>query len=145
MKKWILFVLILVAFCLPAFTIHAADTSQKLTFEWQQADKTNLKEWKLYWSDTSGGPYDTEPVAVIPYDPAEPGPTYTSATTPTVQGNQASHVIKYFVMLACGDIPQADGSTKYECSANSNEESWDFWIPAGMFSIPIEFTIKVFP
>lgn len=145
MKKMILFVLLLIAFCLPAFTIQAADTSQKLTFEWKMTDTTNLKEWKLFWADAAGGPYDLTPVAVIPYDPSEPGPKYSSSATPTVQGNQASHIIKYFVMIACGDISQSDGSTKYLCSGNSNEVSWDFWIPAGVFSIPLEFTIKAVP
>jgi hypothetical protein len=112
-----------------------------LTFIWDQVDKTNLKEWRLYWADVAGGPYATDPLAIIPYD----GSTELSHTSPaeaTVTGEQGSTVTKFFVLVACGDIPQADGSTVYECSENSNEISYDFFIPAGRFSVPVQFRLE---
>lgn len=128
------------------FSVAQADEITKtLTFQWEQHDKTNLKEWRLYWSESAGGPYDSTPIAVIPYDPASPGPTYQSPADAKITGTQATHIVKYFVLVACGDIPQADGSTKYGCSDNSNEVSYDFWIPAGKFSVPIKFLITTTP
>lgn len=116
-----------------------ADTAKTLTAQWEMADTTNLKEWKLFWGDTSGGPY-TE-ILTIPYDPNAPGPIYTSPATVQVTGNQGTIVKKYFVIISCGNIPQQDGTSKYECSGNSNEATADFWIPAGQFSIPLNFEI----
>lgn len=117
--------------------------AETLTFQWNQPDATNLKEWRLYWSDSVGGPYDIQEIAVIPYSGGE-GP-FTTSATPEVSGQQATFVKKYFVLVACGDLPQSDGTTKYECSENSNEVSHDFWIPAGKFSVPIQFEIVVTP
>ena len=136
-----LFVTIFLLFSWVAF---AADTTETLTFEWDQTDTTNLKEWRLYWGDAAGGPYDTQEVAVIPFD-GSAGPTYSSPADATVSGPQGTHVTKYFVLVACGDIPQNDGTTNYECSTNSNEVSHAFWIPAGQFSVPIQFKIVTTP
>jgi len=131
----VLGILIALLFC---YSVGFAET---LTFEWTQEDTTNLKEWKLFWSEVSGGPY-TE-IAVITYDSAAGGPIYNSSQDIVVTGDQATHVMKYFVLIACGDIPQSDGSTKYLCSEDSNEVSHDFWISAGQFSVPINFKIVV--
>ena len=140
MKKLLRALLIFVvgvSWFLYASNVMAAEKVQTITAQWEQTDTTNLKEWKIFWSDTSGGPY-TE-ILVITYDPTSTGPTYSSPTTVQVIGNPATTVKKYFVMIACGDIPQEDGTTKYECSENSNEPSVDFWIPAGRFSVPLTF------
>ena len=125
------------------FPSMAEDLTETLTFEWDQEDTTNLKDWRLYWSDNAGGPYDEKEVAIIAYNPSDPGPTYSSPAAASVSGPQGSTVTKYFVLVACGDIPQPDQTTKYECSENSNEVSYNFWIPAGQFSIPIKFKIVV--
>lgn len=125
--------------------LFAEDVTKTLTFEWDQTDTTNLKDWRLYWGDAQGGPYDTAPVAVIPYDSTQTGPTYSSPASATVTGSPATTVTKYFVLVACGDIPQPDGTTDYQCSTNSNEVSHDFWIPAGKFSVPVNFSIKATP
>jgi len=122
----------------------AAAVTETLTFEWDQEVTTNLKEWRLYWADAAGGPYDAQEVAVIPFD-GSAGPTYSSPAEATVTGPQGTHVTKYFVLVACGDIPQDDGSTLYECSENSNETSHAFWIPAGQFSVPIQFKVLATP
>jgi hypothetical protein len=136
MKRFILTIVCLLA--IVGFTSQVY--AETLTFEWTQSDTTNLKEWKLFWGDASGGPY-TE-AAVIPYDPHVAGPIYSSPATLSVTGEQGTNVTKYFVLVACGDIPQADGSTEYLCSKDSNEVSNKFWIPAGVFSVPVNFQIK---
>lgn len=119
--------------------------AETLTFQWNQDNTTNLKEWRLYWSDSPNGPYDVQEVAIIPYT-ASGGPVYTSPVTPAeVSGEQGTFVKKYFVLVACGDLPQPDGTTEYECSENSNEVTHDFWIPAGKFSVPVEFQIITMP
>lgn len=139
MKRLFKILTILLSIMLLSSIAVIAD-SYTVTAQWDQSDTTNLKEWKLFWSDTSGGPY-TE-IMVIPYDPAAGGPTYTSPASVDVTGPQGTMVKKYFVMIACGDIPQADSTTKYECSVDSNQAEYDFWIPAGKFSIPLNFEIK---
>lgn len=143
MKKFFATIFILLFVCVGfAFS---ADVTKTLTFEWDQTDTTNLKEWRLFWSNTAGGPYDSQEVAVIPFDPNSGGPTYSSPASATVTGDQGTTVTKYFVLVACGDIPQEDGSTIYECSTNSNEVSYGFWIPAGKFSVPVNFKIQASP
>lgn len=139
MKKVILTVICLLA--MVGFSkVYASDLTETLTFAWEQEDTTNLKEWKIFWGDASGGPYVE--AAIIAYDPTATGPTYSSPADLVVTGKQGSTVKKYFVMVACGDIPQADGTTKYLCSEDSNEIFNDFWIPAGMFSVPVQFQIQ---
>jgi hypothetical protein len=137
MKK--LFGLVLVLMFVFSVNVLAAETTKTITFGWTQEDTTNLKEWKIFWSDTAGGPY-TE-VAIIPYNSGEAGPEYTGSKNMNVSGNQGTHVTKYFIVRACGDIPQEDGTVAYSCSADSNEVSYAFWVPAGTFSIPLEFKI----
>lgn len=138
--KAILFALFSFAVFMYASNAVAEDYTQNVTAEWTMEDTTNLKEWKLFWSGTTGGPY--EQILVIPYDPTSAGPLYTSPVTATVTGSPATTVTKYFVMIACGDIPQSGGSTEYKCSEDSNEATFDFWIPAGQFSVPMQFIIK---
>ena len=120
--------------------VYAADVTETVTFAWEQDNTINLKEWRLYWGDAAGGPYDTQEVTIIVYD-GSAGPTYEGPADATVSGPQGTHVTKYFVLVACGDIPQDDGTTLYECSENSNEVPHDFWIPAGQFSVPVQFRI----
>jgi hypothetical protein len=122
----------------------AAEVTETVEFEWDQEDTTNLKDWRLYWADVAGGPYATDPVVIIPFD-GSAGPTYSGPASATVTGNQGTHVTKYFVLVACGDIPQEDGTTQYLCSDNSNEVNYAFWIPAGQFSVPIQFRIVANP
>jgi len=135
MKK--LFGLVLVLMLVFSVNVLAAETTETLTFEWTQEDTTNLKEWKLFWSDVAGGSY-TE-IAVITYNPENEGPVHTGVEEILVTGDQATYVKKYFVLRACGDIPQPDGTATYLCSEDSNEVSHDFWIPAGVFSVPVQF------
>ncbi len=124
-------------------TSSADEIAETLTFAWEQpGDKELLKNWRLYWSEVADGPYETEPVVIIPYT-GGPGPTFSSPALAKVEGEQGTTVKKFFVLVACGDIPQPTGGTKYECTGNSNEVNYDFWIPVGKFEIPVKFEIKV--
>ena len=138
MKKLLVLVLsvLLLALAVQSF---AESATEVVTFGWTQEDVTNLKEWDLMWSDTAGGPYVS--VTKISYDASNPAGDFTSPATATVNGEQGTNVVKYFIMKACGDIPQADNTTVYECSAPSNEISYSFWIPAGKFSVPVQFRV----
>lgn len=138
MKKLCLIMILL--FGLAVFSASAADLTETVTFEWDQEDTTNLKEWRLYWGDAPGGPYAEQEVALIPY-PGSGGPSYSSPAEATVSGEQGSTVTKHFVLVACGDIPQEGGGTAYSCSENSNEVSHGFFIPAGRFSVPVNFKV----
>jgi len=120
------------------FLMVGSVLAETLTFEWRQTDLTNLREWKLFWGDASGGPY-TE-LSTIAYDGGS-GPIYSSPADVNVTGDQGTNIVKYFVLIACGDVPQEGGSTEYMCSEDSNEVNYSFWIPAGMFSVPVEFRI----
>ena len=137
MKKIILAMIFLLAMLSIAIS---AETTKTLTFEWNQEDVTNLKEWKLFWSNTPGGEYAE--IAIIAYDPGVAGPVYSSPETIKVTGEQGTHVTKCFILRACGDVPQQGGGTKYLCSPDSNEVSYTFWIPAGQFSVPLDFKIN---
>ena len=139
MKKLFLTIVCLLAIVGFSFQLNATELNETLTFEWTQEDITNLKEWKLFWSNTEDGSYIE--AIIIPYDSGVEGPVYSGPAGLTVNGEQATHVIKYFVLRACGDIPQKDGSVEYICSVDSNKVFYSFWIPGGVFSVPIEFKI----
>jgi hypothetical protein len=140
----LLFVICLVMAVFGGFiAAHGADTIVTKTFEWEQAeaDLPRLVEWEMFWGVVAGGPYAS--LLKIPYDSSLPvQPTYEAPTTVTVTGPPGTTQTRYFVLKACGNIPQSDGTTKYECSDNSNEVSWDFWIAATGFSAPVKFSIK---
>lgn len=139
--KRIKIVALVLALLLVAPIAFADTVTKTLTFQWEYNNPPSyLKDFKIYWSETAGGPYDTTPVSTIPYT-GQPGPTFTGDASQPVTGNPGTIVTKYFVCIACGDVPQQDGTTKYLCSDNSNEVSYDFWIPAAGFTAPITFQI----
>lgn len=119
---------------------YCSDVSETLNFGWQDINTIPPKEWRLFWSDQSGGPYGAQAIAVIPF-PDTAGPDYSSPVSAIVSGSPATMVRKFFVLQACADIPQKDGSTKFECSGNSIEAFYDFWIPYGQYSAPVVFRI----
>jgi hypothetical protein len=139
MKKLIILLALAFVVCICASAI-AEDKTQTLTFAWEQDDVTNLTGWEMHWGDAAGGPYVK--LADLPYNPGDPAGTFQTPVTATVTGGQGSNVIKYFVLRACGDIPQEGGGTAFECSDWSNEVSYSFWIPAGKFSVPVQFRIE---
>ena len=114
-----------------------------VTFEWEQGgDISDLQEWKLYVSETPGGPYDDgqaylqdplgNPVdwVVIPYS-GTPGATYQADAIIIVPDAATTNLC--FVVNAW----DTDGNF----SGNSNEvcEDFDFLGPG----IPYNFKIKV--
>jgi hypothetical protein len=136
MKKGIyiaIFILMLVA---NAFAIE-----ETVTFEWDPHPQIDLiTNFELFWSDQSGGPYVQ--LAVIAKADAIDN---TKPVQATVTGTPATKVTRHFVLKACGDLAQEDGTFAYECSGPSNEISYDFWIPAEKFQVPVNFKIVPTP
>jgi len=129
MKKFIV-VLIMSMFAVVAFA-----EDKTLTFAWDEpADLAKIKEWKIFIAEIAGGPY-TE-IAVVPKND-----TFQAPATADIIGDPGTTETRFFVMIACGDNPVEAGGTEYACSANSNEISHNFWIPANEFSVPINFRI----
>ena len=112
--------------------------AETVTFEWTQPNLTYVKHWQIHWSDTENGAYES--IAVVAYN-GTPSATYSSEETIEVTGSPATSVTKWFLARACGDVPVEGGSTEYQCSGDSNKVSKAFWIPAGQFSVPLNFEI----
>ena len=118
---------------LMATTAFAAE--QTRTFAWDEpSDLATIANWEMHWGNTQGGPYAK--LIDIPKDG-----DYTEPVTVDITGPPATNQTRYFILKACGDVPQEDGSTLYECSGNSNEASFTVWIPANKFEVPINFRI----
>lgn len=139
MKRWFKFLTILLI--LLSTVAFAADITKQATISLEMQDTTNLKEWKLLMADTSGGETLSSAVLTIAYEGGSGA--FSKQESIPISGSQGTHVVKYFTMVACGDVPQEEGGTQYMCSAQSNEVSVDFWIPAGQFSVPLTFDITV--
>lgn len=122
-------------------TATAAETTKTLTFQWEQTNPETVIEWKLWWSDISGGPYGTS-IGTFAHDDNTNGPIFSDSNEMLVTGSPGTNVVKYFILKACGDVIQPDGSFLRECSEASNEVSYTFWIPSGSFSAPFNFIIK---
>lgn len=122
---------------------HAKDLTEKKTFVWSAGSNWETQtptQFELYWGVVAGGPYTL--LATVSYEQATAPPEFSSAVEAVVTGNPGTEETRYFVLAACGDVPQQDGTTIYECSDNSNEVSYTFWIPADQFSIPGNFRIE---
>jgi hypothetical protein len=133
MKK-LVFIAIIFIF---TFAHQAYALDKTVTFAWDPHDQIDIiKNFELHWANQQGGPYGQ--LAVIAKADAIDNEEPIQAT---VTGNPATTVIRYFVLKACGDLPQEDGSTLYECSGPSNEISVDFWIPAEAYKVPVNFRI----
>ena len=105
------------------------------TFAWDEpSDLAQIKNWEMYWGSTKGGPYAK--LMEVPKDG-----NFEEPVTVDISGPPATNQTRYFVLKACGDVPQEDGSTVYECSDNSNEASFTVWIPANKFQVPVNFRI----
>ena len=130
MKKKLLAILLIVLFpCL----VSAAEVTK--TFAWDEpTDLEAISNWEMHWGSTQGGPYAK--LQDIPKDG-----DYQSPVVVDITGPPGTNQTRYFVMKACGDVIQADASTKYECSENSNEVSFAVWIPANKYEVPVNFRI----
>jgi hypothetical protein len=137
MKKTLVILLGLFLFAAPAL---CDEMSKTLIFQWDQDSESlvNLTQWELHWGAAAGGPYTN--LTNIGYD-GTASTTFESPATAVVTGQPGTNETRYFVLKACGDIPQEDGSTIYDCSGWSNEVPYDFWIPATGFSAPVQFRI----
>jgi len=113
--------------------VSAAEITK--TFAWDEpSDLAQIKNWEMHWGSTKGGPYAK--LVDVPKDG-----NFEEPVTVDISGPPGTNQTRYFVMKACGDLPQADGGTKYECSDNSNEVSFTVWIPAAAFQLPVNFRI----
>ena len=134
MKKLFLknLLIVLLIVLLPVL-VSAAEITK--TFAWDEpTDLAAIKNWEMHWGSTKGGPYAK--LMDIPKDG-----DYQSPVVVDITGPPGTNQTRYFVMKACGDVIQADASTKYECSENSNEVSFAVWIPANKYEVPVNFRI----
>lgn len=113
-----------------SFGLAHADTTQTLTFMWDQNDLQYLDHWELYWSDVSGD-YTGGPVATIPYD-GTTDVSRSSTQTLTMVGHPGQTITKYFVLHAI-----STGGIK---SDPSNEAIYTVDIP---ISAPFSFSVVV--
>lgn len=122
------------------FPVYSAEKTETLTFEWEHtAGDVQVKTWEMDWGVIAGGPYTK--LIDIPYADAVGG-VYQAPVQAVVTGQPGTHETRYFILKACGDVPQEGGGTAYQCSDPSNEASFAFWIPSTGFSAPIKFTVK---
>ena len=123
-----------------ALPVYSAEKTETLTFEWEHtAGDVPVKTWQLEWGIAPGGPYTK--LTDVPYADAVGG-VYQAPVQAVVTGQPGTHETRYFILKACGDVPQEGGGTAYQCSDPSNEASYAFWIPSTGFSAPVQFTIK---
>lgn len=111
--------------------VAAQNRNVNLTFAWEQTITADFHGWKLWYSTTSGGPYQQFGTEIV-YD-GSPAPEYTA--TEVLTAPDGAETTFYFVINAW------DSSGNY--SADSNEVSYraDF-LPPG---IPVKFTVTVAP
>ena len=69
-------------------------SGEDITFTWKQGDIERVKEWKLYVSEATGGPYAD--LAIIEYT-GSGGPQYSTTETMTVAAGEMK--IFYFVLV----------------------------------------------
>ena len=124
---------VLLVFCLiiPSALTQTVDVD--ITFAWEQVMAVDLDGWRMYVSNTAGGPY-TQLGPDFVYD-GTPLPTYTNIFTATAPGS--SETTFYFVVTA------------YDTDANesgySNEVSHtvDLLSPDSPTNLRITFIFKV--
>ena len=104
MKKILnLFLLALLIFSPVAL---AADLTETLTFEWDiAADQDAIKDWRMKWGTTAGGPYAE--LGVIDKAAVTVGSEVSAPVEAVVTGQPGTHETRFFVLVACGDIAQA--------------------------------------
>jgi hypothetical protein len=117
----------------PTDTKAAATATKELVFGYDQPaeDLPSLGGWTLFVRATSGGSKESQ--VSIPYTGGA-GP-FTAAQTFTITGEAGSVVRKFFVL----DAVSKNGMH----SDPSNEVFYDFQIPFGNVSTPLNLTVKV--
>jgi len=137
LKILLVTLLAIMVFVVPVTLIVKIASASEITktFAWDAppADElARIKNWEMHWGNTAGGPYAK--LVDIPKNG-----NFEQPVTVDISGPPATNQTRYFVLRACGDLAQEDGSTKYECSENSNEVSLTVWIPANKFQVPVNF------
>jgi hypothetical protein len=150
-KEWLK--LLMKSFCVAIFFIfslfnaHGADVAKELTLLWGQAeeDLPHLKEWRLYYSTTSGGPYLPVSIPPIVYD-GSPNPSYTMTQTLSVPVNPGETVTYYFVMTA---VSLSGNESDFSAEALNEDGSVgiDFSAPHPDVTVPVtlRITVKIVP
>ena len=135
MKKLISILMVVLFIALAPVLVSAAEITK--TFAWDEpTDLDIIERWELFWSETAGGPY-TKVIEI----PKVAGQTvFQAPATVDITGSPGSVQTRYFVLIACGTVQEA-GQPVFKCSANSNEISEAFDIPATVFEIPVNFRI----
>ena len=121
-----------------AFAAYANEITESRTFAWDMSDLENVVQWEMEWSDFEAEQFIK--LGDIPYD-GNPQPSFEAILEATVTGPAGTMVRKYFRLRTCGNTPQSDGTTTYECSGYSNVVYSDFWIPANEFQVPVNFRV----
>jgi len=123
MKK-LLLVLMAVMLMVPAMLV--AQSARTANLAWDQPDLTNVAGWKIYVSDTTGGPYTA--IIDVPYT----GQTeYTASYEMTVTGQGS----KYFVCTAYNSEGVESGY--------SNEAEYQYNTVAPATPINLQFSIVI--
>lgn len=135
MKKLIIGLLIVL---FAVVIVSAAEVTEIRTFAWDMTNLDHVTQWEMEWGENAEGPFTS--LGNIPYD-GNPQPTFQAALEATVTGPSGTTQTRYFRLRTCGDVPQQDNTTVYECSTYSNIVPSDFWIPVGEFQVPVEFRI----
>lgn len=123
-KKSVLVLIFILFFILPV-TAMADPRGETLTFQWEQDISSDFAGWKLYLSQTSGGPY----VYAATIDFVSQQTKYTSEEIIDAPDNQVT--VLYFVFTA---FDTANNESDY---SNEVNHEFDFEAPANPFSVTI--------
>jgi hypothetical protein len=129
MKK--LFLTMFILFCSLGICFAGPITK---TCKWQQEGiKADFGGWKLYYSETSGGPYTS--LTTIPFVAAQT--EYTQSVSLNMPSYEGTVKTLYFVLTAFNKITNLETAYSNEASAVC-----DF---TNTFAAPINFTITINP
>ena len=114
---------------------NAANTVDTRIFVWDAGENWDIvapEFYKMYWSEAETSTY----TLLTTFPAAE---SYTSPVEVTLTGKPLTWTTRYFVLVACGNLANEDGSITEQCSAVSNVVAEDFWIPFQGYGKPINF------
>lgn len=125
-----------------AWFAEAGETIETKTFGWNAGSNWATSpptKFKMFWNDSESGEY----ALMETFEASGTGgpDSFSSPLEVTVSGPPSTWVTKYFVLKACGDVQQEDGSTQEICSDPSNVLEQKFWIKFDGYSIPVRFRV----
>lgn len=130
MKKFLVALALALCFMLMPFNAAIAG-SKKLAFRWTQIISPDFYGWKIWFSETSGGPYDQFGEDII-YD-GSPVPAYSANKVFTSPDGESK---TYYFVASAWDT----GGNGSDYSNEINAEI-DFLAP----NVPVTFTVVVQP